>query len=197
MPQTMSTPAISLAYRPWKEQDLLVTVYTLEQGKVELMVKSGRRLTSKMAAHLEPFTLLELMIIEGKGLPTAAAASSRNCYASLKNDYDKLVAAGFAIRHFNRLVREGQRDDKLFHLLADFFALLNEVEAPAEWYKWFSKIFLLLILDCLGHGLAQHNDYEINPSLYAMAKYKLPRNKFKHMNRWLDKILPAAIENAL
>lgn len=197
MPQTISTPAISLAYRPWKEHDLLVTVYTLEQGKVDLLVKSGRRLNSKMAAHLEPFTLLELMIIEGKSLPTAAAASSRNCYVGLKSDYDKLIAAGFAIRQFNHLVKIGQRDDRLFHLLADFFALLNEAKAEAEWYKWFSKIFLLLSLENLGHGLAKHSDYEINPSLYAMAKYSLPRNKFKHMNRWLDKILPAAIENAL
>ncbi|MCX6792794.1 MAG: DNA repair protein RecO [Candidatus Falkowbacteria bacterium] len=197
MPQTISTPAICLACRPWKEQDLMVDVYTLEQGKVRLLVRGGRRLASKLAAHLEPLTLLELMVISGKGMSSAAAASSRNCYPSLKGDYDKIAAAGFAIYHFNRLTEEGVKDEKIFHLLSDFFALLNEAKAEAEWYHWFAKIFLMLALERLGYGPEAHKDFKIEPSLYTMASQSLDRKKFKEMNRWLDKLLPVAIANAL
>lgn len=197
MPQTISTPAICLACRPWKEQDLMVDVYTLEQGKLRLVVKGGRRLASKLAAHLEPLTLLELMVVSGKGIASAAAASSRNCYPALKSDYDKISAAGFAIYHFNRLTEEGVKDESIFHLLSDFFALLNEAKAEADWYKWFSKIFLMLALERLGYRPVEHKDFKIEQSLYVMASQKMDRKKFKAMNQWLDKLLPVAIANAL
>jgi DNA repair protein RecO (recombination protein O) len=197
MPQTISTPAISLASRPWKEHDLLVDVYTLEQGKLRLLVRGGRRLASKMAAHLEPLTLLELMVIEGKGMSSAAAASSRNCYSSLKGDYDKITAAGYAISNFNKLTEEGVKDEKIFHLLSDFLALLNEAKAESEWYQWFSKIFLMLALKQLGYGVPNNENFKIESSLYAMVNHSMERKKFKEMNRWLDKILPTAIANAL
>ena len=197
MPQTLSTPAICLACRPWKEQDLMIDVYTLEQGKLRLVVKGARRLASKLAAHLEPLTLLELMVVTGKGMSSAAAASSRNCYPLLKGDYDKIRAAGYAIYNFNRLTEEGVKDEKMFHLLADFFALLNEAKAEADWYQWFSKIFLMLTLERLGYGPVEHKDFKIEPSLYTMASQTLDRKKFKAMNHWLDKLLPVAISNAL
>ena len=197
MPQTLSTPAISLATRPWREQDLLVDLYTLEQGKLTLLVRGGRRLASKLAAHVEPLTLLELMVIEGKGMPTAAAASSRNCYALLKGDYEKIVAAGWAIKRFSRLLKEGQRDEMMFHLLSDFFALLNEAKAEKEWYQWFAKVFIALTLEQLGYGPAEDKAHEISSSLYEMAQKTFSRAEFKKMNQWLDRWLPAAIENAL
>lgn len=193
MPETYSTPAISLRCRPWREHDLLAEVYTLERGKISLMLRGGRRFTSKLAAHLEPLTLLELMVVSGKGMPSAASASSRNCYPLLKSDFEKISAAGWAIGHFNRLIKDELRDDTLFHLLSDFFALLNEAKAEVEWYRWFSKIFLALVLDHLGYGKALET---IPNSLYEAAQTTFSRKDFELMNRKLDKWLPATIENA-
>lgn len=196
MQKTFSTPAISLRSRAFKEQDLLVDVYTLEQGKLSLMVKGGRKLHSKMAGHLEPFILLELMVIAGKNIPTAAAASSRNSYQSLKSDFDKIAAAGWAISQFNKLVKEGERDDRLFHALSDFLALLNEAQAEKHWYQWFAKIFLLLVLKHLGYG-AEKIPFTPPTSLYEAARQTFSRAEFEKINCWLDRFLPAAIENAL
>lgn len=197
MPQTLSTPAISLRCRPWREQDLLVDAYTFEQGKVSLLVRGGMRLSSKLAAHLEPFTLLELMVITGRGFPTAASASSRNCYPLLKGDYEKIAAAGWAIGRFNKLVQEGVRDDALFHLLTDFFALLNEAKAESAWYQWLAKMFLVFALQQLGHGLPFEAKKNTFNSLYEAASAKLSRTEFETMNKRLDLWLPAALENAV
>ncbi len=196
MPQTFSTPAISLRIRPWREYDSLVDLYTLEQGKLSLLVRGARRLSSKMAAHLEPLTLLEVMVISGKGIPNAAAASSRNCYPLLKADYDKINATGWAIGHLNRLVQEGEKDEELFHLISDFFALMNEGQAEAQWYHWFAKIFLCFCLEKLGLGTPfKQINYEPK-SLYEAATHKHSKKEFTLMNHRLDTWLIKSLENA-
>jgi|GEM_PF-4420420 len=194
MSETLSTPAISLRCRPFKEHDLLAEVYTLEHGKISLMVKGGRRLSSKLAAHLEPLTLLELMVIRGKGMPAAAAASSRNCYPLLKGDFDKIEVAGRVIGDFSRLVHEELRDDRLFHLLSDFFAILNEAKAETKWYEWFGNLFLALVLDHLGHGRALDN---LPNSLYEAVHFKISRKDLEKTNSHLKKWLQKTIANAL
>jgi len=197
MPQTYSTPAIALSSRAWRESDTLVEAYTLEFGKLSLLVKSGRKLTSKLTAHLEPITLLELMVIAGQGIPKAASAISRNCYPQIKTDVEKIMAAGKALHRFNRLVKESVRDDELFHLLSDFFALLNQAQAEGIWYEWFSKIFLVHVLKRLGLGTPKDERFVIPASLYDAVTVKLERKKCLAMNQWLETWLLPTIENAL
>ncbi len=197
MPQTLSTPAISLRSRPWRENDALVDVFTLELGKLSLLVRGARRPSSKMAAHLEPLTLLELMVIEGKGIPTAAAASSRNCYPLLKADYDKIAATGWAIGHLNRLMQEGEKDEELFHLITDFCALMNEGKAESAWYQWFAKIFLCFCFEKLGLGTPFKQIEYAPKSLYEAATHTHSKEDFKIMNRRLDTWLRASLENAV
>lgn len=175
---------------------MLVDVYTLEQGKLSLQVRGGRKLNSKLSGHLEPLMLLELMVIVGKNIPTAAAASSRHSYLSLKSDYEKISAAGWAINRFNKLIKEGERDDQLFHILSDFLVLLNEAKAEKDWYQWFAKMFVLLVLKHLGHGIDKA-PFALPDSLYEAAHQTFSRTEFEKINRWLDRFLRAAIENAL
>ncbi len=211
MPQTFSTPAIALLRRPWREEDSLVTVYTLERGKLQLMVKGAKRLTSRMTAHMEPLTLLELMVIIGKNRPQAAAASSRSLYPKLKGDFDKINAAGFGVSRFNRLLKEDSKDETLFYLLSDFLALLNEAEASAEWYDFLAKMFLLKTLSHLGYapskeqfkkgGLDEESAKTLErlskSSLYEVANISFSKNSFSKINHWLDRWIRVTIENAL
>jgi hypothetical protein len=74
---------------------------------------------------------------------------------------------------------------------------MNEAKAEAEWYYWFAKMFLVLALEHLGFGPFEDQSFKIGNSLYEIATQKLSRAEFKKMNRWLDTLLPAALENAL
>ncbi len=152
MPQTYSTKAIVLRRRPYRGYDQRVSLYTAEKGKVDLLVKGALRPASRLAAHLEPLTLLDLMVVSGR-MDYAGGASSRDCYPNLKADYDKLEAAGLAINRLNRILKENVRDDEIFTLTEDFLSLLNRNAAVAEWYRYLGEVFLYKVIARLGYGL--------------------------------------------
>ena len=46
--------AIVLSRRDFREFDQMISLYTREQGKLELLARGLKKVTSKNAAHLEP-----------------------------------------------------------------------------------------------------------------------------------------------
>ncbi len=201
MPQTYSTQAIVLNRRPIKEADSRVSLYTLDYGRLDLLVKGARKLSSKLSGHVEPFNLLEVMVISGRQA-YAGGTLSRNCYLGIKSDFDKLEAAGYAFNRFNKLIKEGVSDETLFYLLSDFLALLDHVSAEAAWYRWLSQLFLCKALHHLGFGFnaSPTADAEIisfltklsDMPLYEAAKRTWPRSKLQRASRiaghWIEAV---------
>lgn len=125
MEATKNTMALILRRQPFREADSLVTVYTPDYGKLTLIARGTKKLQSKLAGHLEPFTLIDLMIISGKGRDYIGSAIGREAYQRLRADLNKLYYAGQAIRVFDQLVREGEADRELFILLKEWLGHLN------------------------------------------------------------------------
>lgn len=125
MDETKNTPAIILNRRPYREHDALVTVYTLSSGKLTLAARGVKKLKSKLAGHIEPLALADILIIRGRGLDYLGSAVARTVYRGIRNDLNKLYYAGRVINLFNRLVKEEQPDERLFFLLADWLEALD------------------------------------------------------------------------
>jgi DNA repair protein RecO (recombination protein O) len=47
---------VVLRHMDYGEADRLITVYTSQSGKIRALVKGARKITSRKAGHLEPFT---------------------------------------------------------------------------------------------------------------------------------------------
>ncbi len=201
MPQTYSTQAIVLNRRPYQEADSRISLYTLEHGKLDLLVRGARKLSSKLAGHVEPLNLLEVMVVSGRQA-YAGGTLSRNCYVRIKADFDKLEAAGYALNRFNRLVKEGVSDETLFYLLSDFLALLDHVVAEPQWYRWLAQVFMCKVIHHLGFGfnasatadkaaVAFLNSIADRP-LYEAAKEPLSHQKLERISRlaarWIEAI---------
>jgi DNA repair protein RecO (recombination protein O) len=125
MEGSKNTSALILNRQPYREYDSLVTVYTLDYGKLLLIARGTKKLQSKLAGHLEPLTLADIMIISGKGRDYVGAALGREIYSDIRGDLNKLYYAGQAVKIFNRLVRDNQADQSLFFLLTDWLEVLN------------------------------------------------------------------------
>jgi DNA repair protein RecO (recombination protein O) len=119
MSETYPTTAIILKRRPFKEDDISVVLYSLEKGKIELVARGAKKISSKMSAHLEPLTLSRVMVAQGKHYDYAASAASERCYPGIKSDLSKLASAGRLSRIFNRLVKDRVPDRKIFELICD------------------------------------------------------------------------------
>jgi len=101
------TEAIVLDKEPSGEGDTKVFLYTQSLGKVVAKAKSARKITSKLAAHLEPLSFIKLRLIEKNGFQVADALKENRLSSSRLK----------ILRLINSLVLEGQPDYHLWSLL--------------------------------------------------------------------------------
>jgi DNA repair protein RecO (recombination protein O) len=126
MEDSKKTLAIVLNRQDYREYDSLVSFYTLEFGKLTLMARGTKRLKSKLAGHLEPISVVDLMIIPGKGRDYAAGAISQEVFSGIKADLNKLYYAGLGLRWFRRLTSENEPDKTLFFLVFEYLNILDK-----------------------------------------------------------------------
>lgn len=172
MEGTYNIKAIILNNIPWRENGATVITYSSEKGKLELAARGIKKINSKLAGHLEPITFSNIMAVRGRRYDYVGAAVSENCYANIKGDLDKLEAAGQILNIFNKIVKEGEKDEKLFALLRDALGVLNGNQLFVAGYQLLGNFFILKLLAESGH----------KPELYncAICKTKITpdNNKF-------------------
>ena len=67
-----------LSKRETGESDAIYSFYTKELGRVNALAKGAKKITSKLAGHLEPLSLSKVRIVEKKNLHIADALLLNN-----------------------------------------------------------------------------------------------------------------------
>lgn len=169
MEETYNTTAIVLKNQPYRENDSRVILYSVDKGKLELVARGTKKIKSKLAGHLEPITLVNLMVIRGRQYDYVGTANNIKAYRNIKDDWEKINMAGRAIGVFDKLIKNDEADQEMYIFLEKFFDLLNQGIPAAE---LFYIAYLLKLLSMLGY----------QPELYQCQKCKkkiLANNKSK------------------
>jgi DNA repair protein RecO (recombination protein O) len=153
MEETYRASAIILSSQPFREYDGKKTIYSLEKGRLDLIARGVKRVKSKLAAHLEPLSLSEIMVIRGRKFDYVGAVASRNCYLSIKKDLAALEAVGRGVRIFNKLVSQEEGDKTVFFLLKNFLDFLNQEakNSQKDSLEIWADFFILKLLAILGY----------------------------------------------
>ena len=154
MEETYNLKAIVLSNRPFSEDDSKVVIYSRERGKLELAARGTKKIKSKLAGHLEPFNLVDIMAVCGRQYDYVGAAASRQCYANLKSSLEKLIVAGQAIKDFSKLIKPGEADEEIFNLLKDYLDVLN---SKKDGFEIINSFFIFKLLVNLGHKPELYN----------------------------------------
>jgi DNA repair protein RecO (recombination protein O) len=89
------------------EADRIITLLTREHGLVRAVAKGVRRTSSRFGARLEPFSQVEVQIVEGRSLGIISQAVSQHLYGQpLLGDYPRYTAAEVMVETAGRLVDE-------------------------------------------------------------------------------------------
>ena len=103
MQTTFHTQAIVLARVDWREHDSRLIVYS-PQGQLDLIARGTKKPTSKLAGHIEPFNLIDLMVARGRQFDYLAAGLAQTVFAQIKSDVSKQKLAGRAVNFFRALI---------------------------------------------------------------------------------------------
>jgi len=120
--------AIILRREDFRENDLLVTVYSRGHGRIKLQARGAKRIKSKLAGHLEPVNLCLLSVVKGRLFNQLIGAETVNFFVGIKYNLIKLAYASYMIELVDRLVGEGQKDEKVYELLRKGLEYLNKIQ---------------------------------------------------------------------
>lgn len=152
--ETKNTLGIVIKRRPLKEYDRAVVVYTRDFGKLNLAVRGAERQSSKLAGHIEPFSLIEAMIIKGRHRDYLGAARSIDSRIEVRQDLNRLFYAGAALAILDKLTKEAEPDAELFFLSESFLEYLDRRTADLSKEKGevLLAAFIWKLLASLGYA---------------------------------------------
>jgi DNA repair protein RecO (recombination protein O) len=139
--------AVVLRHADWGEADRILTLFTRERGKVRAIAKGARKVRSRKAGHLEPFTRVTLQLARGRDLLIVTQADTLDPYFPLKDDLVRTSQAAYLVELLDRFSYEDENEAyELFRLLTDSLTRLATEADP-----WLAiRYYEVRLLDHLG-----------------------------------------------
>lgn len=129
--RSFRTPAIILKRFDLGEADRLLTLLTPRHGKIEVIAKGARKLTSTKTGHVELFTRADMLVHKGRDIGIAVQAEMVAPYLHLRDDLTLGAYAGYAAELADRFTLSGDEDTaRLFTLLDETFSRLCSDSDP-------------------------------------------------------------------
>lgn len=149
-PRIYQVHGIILKRRNMGEADRIITLFTREYGKIRVIAKGIRRITSRRASHLEVFRLVDATIHKGKTLDYVTEVQSTSLMSIASRDIQKISFAYYICELIDRLLPEHQEHANVFDLATDAFCSLDWGEGIVEWQQNLVS-FALELLWVLGY----------------------------------------------
>lgn len=146
VPHTLRVEAIVLRHADWGEADRLIWLYTREQGKLRAVAKGARKMLSRKAGHLQPFTRVALMLARGHDFWIVTQAETVEAYLALGQDLVRTGYAAYTVELLDRFTYEEGENALLYRLLAETLGRIAEEEDAF----WAVRYFEIHLLDLLG-----------------------------------------------
>lgn len=148
--------AVVLRHSDWGEADRLLGLFTREMGKLRVVAKGVRKLRSRKAGHLEPFTRASLLLAHGRDLQIVTQAETIQAYTVLKDDLLLLGYASYVVELLDRFTYEEGENRALYRLLTDTLTRLASQDDPVRVVRYYE----MRLLDLVG----------FRPQLFQCAK---------------------------
>ncbi len=111
------TEGIILKRTNFGEADKILTVYSVHYGKIKLLAKGIRKITSRKGGNLELFNWVGLLIAQGKNLDLVTEVETIKSFKNWRRDLKKVGLAYHFCELVDRLTAEGVPNREIFVLL--------------------------------------------------------------------------------
>jgi DNA repair protein RecO (recombination protein O) len=133
------------------EVDQLFTIYTKDFGKLEILGKAIRKISSKLRSGTEIFYLSEIEFIQGKSHKTLTDAILIENFPVLRKDPGRLSIAYRISEFLDNLIKGQEVDKEIWKMLNETFTKLNNLKIENEKLKIIYYYFLWNFLSISGY----------------------------------------------
>ena len=139
------------------EADQLFTIYTKDFGKLKILARAVRKISSKLKSGAEIFYLSEIEFIQGKRNKTLTDSVLVENFKNLRQDLNKLKIAYQIAQKVDEAMPAPEADARIWNLLTGVFKKINDKKFPPENLKLIYKYFLVNFRSLLGYGIKNSN----------------------------------------
>lgn len=145
--RSIRVDAVVLRHSDYGEADRLLTIYTRQFGKMRVLAKGARKIASRKAGHIEPFTHVKLQLAKGRDMFLVTQADTVDAYLPLRDDLILTSHASYVIELLDRFSYEDETENSsTFRLLTETLARLASFSDP--WLV--TRYYEMRLLDQLG-----------------------------------------------
>ena len=139
--------AVVLRHSDYGEADRLLTLFTRQLGKIRALAKGARKIASRKAGHIEPFTYVRLQLAKGRDMLLITQADTVDGYQPLREDLILTSQAAYVLELLDRFSYEEEAESSaIFRVLTDTLARLAAKNDP--WLV--TRYYEMRLLDYLG-----------------------------------------------
>lgn len=126
MGEAIKTKAIVLNKVDYKDNDRILTLFSLEKGRITVNVKGVKKTASKLRPCSEIFFFGQYILNETRGRYTVTGFDTIDTFSALREDFDKLSAGVLMLKMCEKAIDEGEQEEELFVLLLKCLDALRE-----------------------------------------------------------------------
>lgn len=126
--RSYTTEGIILARNNYGEADRILTVFTKKHGKIRVIAKGIRKISSRKKGYLELFNFVKLFIVLGKNIDIVTEVESKDTFLNWRKDLTKVAVCFHLCEIVNRLSAERQENPELFQLIYKSLKILERLE---------------------------------------------------------------------
>lgn len=137
-----SIVGLVLKNKSYKENDMLVWIYTREYGKMVLIARGVKKLKSKNAPACQTITLGEYIFVPRSGLSTLIKANPLKYFRHIKEDIELEAYASYCMEFIYKYTKDNDPDEDCY---INLFTALEHLEAgyhPKLVYLLFNAFIL-------------------------------------------------------
>ncbi len=129
MPQpkfrSVRVDAVVLRHSDYGEADRLLTLFTRQRGKMRVVAKGARKIASRKAGHIEPFTHVKLQLATGRDMFILTQADTVDAYLPLRDDLILTSHASYVLELLDRFTYEDETEHPtIFRLVTESLSRL-------------------------------------------------------------------------
>ncbi len=114
------------------QADKIFICYTSDFGKIEIIARGVKKASSRLAAHLETFTLSDYLIILSAKNNILRSCFSIENFTNLSRNLDLYFAASYLLEATDKSTPLNDPEPRIFSLLAESLNRLNRIKNKKE-----------------------------------------------------------------
>jgi DNA repair protein RecO (recombination protein O) len=130
------------------EADRILTIFTPNFGKLRVVAKGVRKVTSRLAGHVELFTRSQMLLAKGRNLDIVTQSETLDAYRPLHEDLSRIAHASYAAELLDKLTPDALENYPSYKITVETFQLLCTDPDPDRVLRWYE----IQLLGYLGYA---------------------------------------------